>query len=325
MKVEIMGAGALGLMFGAALVAAGEDVRIWTRTAEQAEALGRDGIRLIMSEGQEVFAPAGRFLVESSRELDCQKIDRTNADWILVTTKQRHMDERLHRHLAVLRGEGTDIICFQNGVGHIERLSEALGGQHILAALTTEGARKEGDCTVYRSGEGQTRLGLTGIHEKAGLWLDKAENLAVSLTMAGFPAVLSNDIDKEIYRKLLINAAINPLTALLRIRNGELLASEERRALLIELIEETLDIYNHYGISYDADIKDQVFAVCRSTAHNMSSMLKDVLAGQVTEVNSINGQLVKMAHKKEIKVPAHERVWRLVSAMLAHPDGNSKL
>ncbi|MNK17501.1 2-dehydropantoate 2-reductase [compost metagenome] len=325
MKVEIMGAGALGLMFGAALSAAGEEVRFWTRTPEQAEDLGRNGIRLIMDNGQEVFTPADRFQVESSRYIDKPKRPRFGADWILVTTKQRHMDERLYSHLQALRGQGTDMVCFQNGVGHIERLSEALGGQIVLAALTTEGARKEGSCTVYRSGRGQTRLGLTGIHDGAEHLKDKTENLASRLSMAGFPSVLSNDIDKEIYRKLLINAAINPLTALWRIRNGDLLASGERRALLVDLIEETLEIYNQYGIAYDAEIKDQVMAVCRSTANNMSSMLKDVLAGQVTEVNSINGHLVRMARKKDIKVPALEMVWRLVSSMTIQPEEDPRL
>lgn len=315
MKIEIMGAGALGLMFGAALSAAGEEVRLWTRTSEQAEELNRKGIRLVMDSGQEVTIAANRLQAESTANMEKACGSKSNADWIVVTTKQRHLTESLYAHLQALRGEKTEIICFQNGVGHIERLSEALGGQMVIAALTTEGARKEGHCTVYRSGIGQTRLGLTGSYDKAEQLMDKAENLASRLSVAGFPSKLSNDIDKEIYRKLLINAAINPLTAIWRVRNGELLASEDRRALLTDLIEEALEIYNHYGIAYDPDIKAQVLQVCRSTANNMSSMLKDVLAGEPTEVNSINGHLVRMARERNIAVPAHEMVWRLVASM----------
>ncbi|RUT36395.1 2-dehydropantoate 2-reductase [Paenibacillus zeisoli] len=315
MRIEIVGAGALGLMFGAALSAAGEEVRFWTRTSEQARELSRNGIRLIMEGGQEELIPADLFEVESARNMDKACSYKFNADWILVTTKQRHMNDCLHSQLRTLLGPRTDIVCFQNGVGHIERLGEALGGQKVLAALTTEGARKEGDYTIYRAGSGQTRLGLTGMHDGAEQLREKAENLASRLSVAGFPSILSNDIDKEIYRKLLINAAINPLTAIWRVHNGELLASTERRALLASLIEEILQIYNHYGITYDADIQDQVTQVCRSTANNMSSMLKDVLAGQVTEVNSINGHLVRMAREKEIEVPALEMVWRLVASM----------
>lgn len=315
MRIEIVGAGALGLMFGAALSAAGNEVSFWTRTLEQAEALSRQGITVDQADGTGIYIAPERYKARSSgepREVGRQEIW---PDWILVTTKQRHLDEQLLGRIAEWKGPGTRLICFQNGMGHVERLSEALNGEKVLSALTTEGARKKGHGTVVRAGVGQTRIGLSGGQIEVESHLQQAKTLADSLSSAGFPSILSNDIDKEIYRKLAINAAINPLTAIWRIPNGELLASEQRRGMLQSLIKETIKIYDEYGIRYDSDIEDQVFHVCRSTFSNRSSMLKDVLAGEVTEIDHINGYLVQMAHRQGIQVPSLELVWRLVSAM----------
>ncbi|MNJ51191.1 2-dehydropantoate 2-reductase [compost metagenome] len=113
----------------------------------------------------------------------------------------------------------------------------------------------------------------------------------------------------------MINAVINPLTAIWRIPNGELLETVERRTVLEQLCEETMAIYKAKGIAFEGDAYAQVAEVCRSTASNMSSMLKDVLQGMPTEIDYINGRLVEMARLVNIPVPGHEMVWRLVRGL----------
>ncbi|MNJ41888.1 2-dehydropantoate 2-reductase [compost metagenome] len=196
-------------------------------------------------------------------------------------------------------------------------LENALQSIPVYAAITTEGAKRTGTNCVVRSGTGTTSVGLVGNgHLREQPHLKKAaEKLIDAFVTAGFYTLLSKEIGREIYRKLLINAAINPLTAIWRIPNGELLETAERTALLKQLCDEAIAVYNAKGVSFEGDAYAQVAEVCRSTASNTSSMLKDVIQGTPTEIDYINGKLVEMARLVNIPVPGHETVWRLVRGM----------
>ncbi|WP_334071916.1 MULTISPECIES: 2-dehydropantoate 2-reductase [Paenibacillus] len=332
MKIEIIGAGALGLLFGGMLVHAGERVRFWTRTPEQSQFLNSGGFSIEYPGGAVRLAP-GSFTAYPIDAAVKGEVGEA-ADWVFLMTKQRHIEGPLLRHTGKLLGETTGILCFQNGIGHIEKVRGAFPGFPVYAAITTEGAKLADKSKVIRSGAGVTKLGLPQAAEAYAKSVSSenrrenetrashenvktAECLAKKLTQAGFQAILSNDIDTEIYKKLLINAAINPLTALLRVSNGELLIGEERRQLLKQLCRETEQIYLAHGIPCEPDTYAMVMSVCRSTSGNISSMLKDVLQGEITEVDHINGRLVEMAHAAKIPAPGHEAVWRLVRAL--HP------
>ncbi|MNC52863.1 2-dehydropantoate 2-reductase [compost metagenome] len=118
-----------------------------------------------------------------------------------------------------------------------------------------------------------------------------------------------------IYRKLLFNAVINPLTAIWRIQNGELTASGERIQLMKELYREAVNVYDACGIAYDVDAWEDILEVCRATSGNTSSMLADVLASRATEIRWINGSIVEMADRAGIAVPLHRWICRLVEGM----------
>lgn len=311
MQFDIIGAGALGLLFGGKLAACGAAVRFWTRTAEQADMLKKKGIRLAESDGTMTLIQDPQFEAYSIEEIGGGlKLDP--ADWLLLTTKQRHLDNRLLASIGRLVGSDTKVVCFQNGVGHLERISTALPGVPLYAAITTEGSKRISPSHIERAGCGMTQIG--GYRESAAL-AQPAESFVKMLEIAGFTAFLSKDIEREIYRKLLINAAINPLTALWRVANGQLLENEERLKMLRQLCNEGVAVYEAYGIPFDTDMFDKIAAVCRATSTNTSSMLKDVQQGVPTEIDYINGRLVEMARRKGISVPGHETVWQLVRAL----------
>lgn len=323
MSIEIIGAGALGLLFGAKLAAAGERVRFWTRTPEQAALLKAEGIKLTEPDGTSQVIDGSRFGALCLEEIENEQ-GKANAEWLLITTKQRHINEHLLEAIRKLASPQAKAVCFQNGVGHLELVQQAIPGRPVYAAITTEGAKRTDGRSVSRAGYGETRLGIhwgsDGTREvqkgsEAELREKVTESLVKMLETAGFTAFLSKDIDREIFRKLLINAAINPLTALWRVPNGQLLDSEERRAVLRQLCDEGERIYRACGIPYDADIYEQILEVCRATATNVSSMLRDVLQGAPTEIDFINGRLVEMARAKRVSAPGHELVWRLVRAL----------
>ncbi|MNJ48056.1 2-dehydropantoate 2-reductase [compost metagenome] len=196
-------------------------------------------------------------------------------------------------------------------------MSQAFPETPIYAVITTEGAKRIDSYQVIRSGKGLTSIGqVKSSGSRKSLSLKNAvEKIIDTFETAGFCALLSKDIDREIYRKLLINSVINPLTAIWRISNGELLETEERRTLLQQLCQEAAAIYSARNIPFEGDAYDVVAEVCRSTASNMSSMLKDVLQGVPTEIDYINGRLVEMAKLSGVSVPGHEMIWRLVRGL----------
>ncbi|MEC2344202.1 2-dehydropantoate 2-reductase [Paenibacillus barengoltzii] len=309
MKVDIIGAGALGLLFGGKLAASGVPVRFWTRTAEQAEKLNKEGIRLTEADGSTTVVHGKRFKALPAGE---SGVPERAAEWLVLTTKQRHIDAKLLSFLKQIVGPETKVVCFQNGIGHLELIGKALPGIPLYAAITTEGAKRLDECSVNRAGQGTTQIGANG--DMADLE-SHAESFVKLLVKAGFTALLSKDIGREVYRKLLINAVINPLTALWRLNNGQLLENDERMGLLQQLCDEGLQVYEAYGIPHDADMFNQIVKVCRSTSTNISSMLKDVQQGAPTEIDQINGKIVEMARSKGVAVPGHEMVWRLVRAL----------
>jgi 2-dehydropantoate 2-reductase len=124
-------------------------------------------------------------------------------------------------------------------------------------------------------------------------------------------------VDTIIYRKLLINAVINPLTAIWRIPNGGLLASGERMKLMRELYDEAVAVYDACGIVHENGTWDSIIGVCRATSGNTSSMLADVLAARATEIRWINGSIVEMAERSGLAVPLHRWMCRMVEGMIA--------
>ncbi|MEK4662484.1 2-dehydropantoate 2-reductase [Priestia sp. FSL H7-0729] len=317
MIIDIVGAGALGLLYGGKLLMAGNQIRFWTRTTAQADLLTRDGVTIVERDVEMHILPDQIQAKPISELTDTWK--NTPGDWLLLMVKQTGIDGFIHE-VSPLQDRMLNIACFQNGMGHMEKLQAVLPKSLLCSAITTEGAKRV-QSKVARAGTGETRLGRYNIHKVVFNSVEEKSTftLAGLLQQAGFDCTVSNEIDKLIYRKLLINAVINPLTALWRIPNGELLITEERKRLMRQLYDEVWLVYSERGICLDLDMWDQLISVCRSTATNTSSMLADVLAGRGTEVESINGHIVRMARELGLVAPTHEILLHLIEGM--QPEG----
>ena len=317
MIIDIVGAGALGLLYGGKLLAAGNQVRFWTRTTAQADLLSHDGVTLVERDEELHVLPDQIQAKPISKLTDTW--ENKPGEWLLLMVKQTSIDDFIHE-MGPLQDHMLNIACFQNGMGHLEKLQSALPNSLLCSAITTEGAKRS-QRQVTRAGAGETSLGSLNLDIIASISIEEERIITLSrlLQQAGFDCTVSNEIDKLIYRKLLINAVINPLTALWRIPNGELIIKEERKRLMRQLYEEVLLVYSECGIYLGQNMWDQLISVCRSTATNTSSMLADVLAGRGTEVGSINGHIVKMAQKLGLAVPTHEILLHLIEGM--HPEG----
>lgn len=313
MIIDVVGAGSLGLLYGGKLLAAGNQVRFWTRTTAQADLLNRIGVTIV-EQDRKIHIQPDQIQAKPINELS-GTWERTPGEWLLLMVKQTSIDDFIHE-ISLLKDQVLNIACFQNGMGHLEKLQAALPNSLICSAITTEGAKRT-EYQVTRAGTGETRLGKRNIDIEASTSIEMEKTFTLSRLMqqAGFDCTVSNEIDKLIYRKLLINAVINPLTALWRIPNGELINKEERKRFMRQLYDETLVIYSASGIHLDQDMWEQLISVCRSTASNTSSMLADVLQGRGTEVGSINRHIVRMAHKSGLAAPTHKILLDLIEGL----------
>lgn len=321
MKIDIIGAGSLGLLLAGKLIVSGAEIRLWCRTADQSKALETKGLTINDDGVEYVILPGNKFMAAPvSRYAETHL--RQPGDWTVLTVKQNALHHELPEILLPLRESCMQLVCFQNGYGHLEMLQELLPKAMIWTAVTTEAANRKTWTEVVHAGKGETYIGEAKYSQKNGEEREERDvsggiSLIETLTAAGFSASMSKEVDTMIYRKLLINAVINPLTAIWRIPNGELLSSESRVLIMKELYEETIAVYEACGIAYEIHAWESILQVCRSTSGNISSMLADVLASKVTEIRWINGSIVGMAERSGVEVPTNRLICRLIEGMLA--------
>ncbi len=288
----IVGPGALGRLIG-------------LRLAARSEAPG--GVTLIgrrrLHAHQTLVTPEGKHLSGTLTVAEIGDPPPLTPDAVHLATKA-YAAEAAHAALAPHLADGTPLVLWQNGFDCQPRLSETHAGP-VLCATTTEGAYVENDRRVVHAGHGQTLIGaLDGRH--TGL----AGALAAALSGAGLPTRAVDDIRQRLWQKLAVNAAINPLVARFRIRNGQL-RDRPFRPMVEEIIAEVAAILAAEGIAPpDAEGSQPgrnssaeglegwralVWRVVGGTANNRASMLQDVLAGRPTEYRAILGPLLARA------------------------------
>ncbi len=304
MSVMIIGGGALGMLFAGKLAAADHKIILVTRTDRQAQNIRENGLYI---DGKQTFPQALSF--------ESTEVDNVEApQWIVFMVKQFHLQsDALLDWVDNVKAPGTKVICFQNGIGHIERCRSKLNEVPVYAAVTTEGAKKQSDYEVLHTGMGYTVMGMTYGPASAA---EAAENKCMNIFQsAGFNIFLSNEINTWIWNKLLINAVINPLTALMRIPNGMLIELPDVLPLMKQLLDEGVEVAESLGVTVAEDMWERILDVCKNTAKNTSSMLSDVLNGRTTEIDWINGKMISIAKQQGIQTPAHRMIYSLVKGL----------
>ncbi len=308
MRIIIVGAGSMGMLWAGKLHMAGANVHLIARTQEQAAAIQEHGIAIETAGKQPSHT---RVPVQSMEEASILSSE-LHADWLLLTMKQHQLSEKLLLQVNARYGSRARWIFFQNGTGHIAMASTILEGRKIYAAVSTEAAWRISDCTVMHTGKGRTEWGRAEPSEMD----DDEKKLAALWRKAGFENDVSNDIDTAIWNKLLVNACINPLTAILHIRNGELLQHPHAYAMMRELSDEACVLARDMQLPIDCERAwDKLIDVCKATADNRSSMLQDISRGHTTEIDAITGALLWEAEKRQLNLPAHRTVYRMVKAL----------
>lgn len=294
-KVLITGTGALATLFAARLGQAGQDVTMLGTWKDGIETLNREGARLVTAEG-ELRVPV--FATD-----DPAQCPETELALVLVKAWQT---ERVAQRLAACLPAHALTVTLQNGLGNRELLAQALGERRVALGVSTYGATLLGPGLARSGGEGL--LSLEG-HPRSG----EVQSL---LRGAGFRVDILPDAKALVWGKLVINAAINPLTALLRIPNGALLERPGAHLLMSALAREAAGVAAALGVHLPfGDPVSAVEDVARRTAANRSSMFQDVKRGAPTEIDAICGAVVRAARAQKRAAPVNWMMWRLVSAL----------
>jgi 2-dehydropantoate 2-reductase len=197
-------------------------------------------------------------------------------------------------------------LTLQNGLGNRETLEQTLGAQRVALGVTTVGAYLVEPGLVQAAGAGMVSLGE---HPRLSFIKELLEK-------AGFNVRVVQDANALLWNKLIVNAAINPLTAILGVSNGALLENEDARALMGEVAREAAAVALAQGIQLtDPDPAALAEAVARRTAANRSSMLQDILRHAPTEIDAICGAIVRAGQQTGVPTPITRTLWRLVKAL----------
>lgn len=298
MHVVVLGVGAMGSLFGAYLAPL-VDITLVGRWPAQLAALRRPGLTLIR--------PDGRRTQQALHATDDVR-RAAPADVVLVLVKSHQTARAAAQAAEVLRPQGI-AVTLQNGLGNREILADAVGAARVAQGVTSEGATLLAPGEVRHAGHGLTHLAATP--QTAA----RLSHFATLLRQAGLETQLSEQVDGLVWGKLAVNAGINPLTALLRVRNGFLVKNAAARRLMSAAAEEVAAVAAAAGITLPyPNAAQQAATVATATAENYSSMLQDVLRGAPTEIDAICGAVVRHGQAVGVTTPLNEALWRLVRA-----------
>ncbi|HEY0393128.1 MAG TPA: 2-dehydropantoate 2-reductase [Candidatus Elarobacter sp.] len=295
MKIGVVGAGAIGLTLAAGLGAA-NDVVVLVRRPDVAGVLQRDG--LVIERDDAVRRVAVRAASEPRALADC--------DAVLVAVKAHATADALAPLHGLLAPHAL-VASVQNGIDNAAAAHTALPDARIVAGSTSQGAMRLGDNRIRPVNDGTTTFG-----NDASRWPTSGD-LAAAFAAAGLDARVVDDIDAVLWRKLVVNAAVNAACALTGRRNGAVVDDDDLRPVARALAEEAAAVARAEGI----DIPDAwavVVAAASSSRANRNSMLEDIAAGRPSEIDQIAGALIRRARAHGIAVPITETLARLVHA-----------
>jgi len=302
LRIVVIGAGAMGSLFGGHLHASGHDVTLVTSNVAHVTAVNRDGL--------EIRSSGSRLRVTPKAVL--KPLSGDPADLLIMSVKAYKTAEAI-RESRSLVGPETRLLTLQNGLDNAEMIAQTVGeAGRILAGATYEGAVLEAPGRVRHSGGGWTVLSPWG--PKGARAMDGARAVAALLTEAGLEAQAVPDAKSVIWCKVAVNAAINPVTALLGVENGAIAELPMLQPVMEAVIGETLSVARSEGVELREGLLEEVLRVARATARNRSSMLRDLDLARPTEIMSLNGAIARKGEKSGIPTPVNRTLTHLVRA-----------
>ncbi len=302
MKIVIVGPGAMGCLFAAFLSKSKEEVCIFDKDSQRAARISQRGIS--------VEGVSGEWQAQVKAYADPKEIGQ--ADLVVICVKSYSTKEAVMSARPLI-GENTGVLTLQNGIGNTEIIGEAVGFEKVIGGVTNQGATLIDTGRIRHAGKGETVIGRID-----GKMPVEMRSIREIFNKVGLETRISRDIKGLLWSKLIINVGINALTAVTRLNNGRLIGFEGTRKILRDAVTEAVKISKRKRIKliYD-DPLAKVEAVCEATAANVSSMLQDVLRKKRTEIDFINGVVVRQGQELGISVPVNSLLVDLVKTIEA--------
>lgn len=305
MKIAIVGPGAVGSLLAALLARSKQEVHLIDKNLERARKINQEGIK--------VEGVAGEFTAKVNATVEPKGLGACGL--IIICVKSYHTEEAI-KGVKDLIGEEAHVLTFQNGVGNVQILNDIVGEEQVVGGATALGATLLGPGHVKYAGKGEAVIGKAN-----GKVLGPLRDIATILNKAGLETKVSRDINGVIWSKLIINVGINALGAITRLHNGRLLEYDGARDIMRAAVQEAVKVAKRKRIKllYDDPIQ-KVEGVAKATAGNICSMLQDILKKRRTEIDFINGAIVRQAKSLNIPTPVNEVLANLVKTIEASYD-----
>lgn len=300
MKIAIIGAGAMGSLYGARLTQAGEDVWLYDKWQEHVTVMKEEGLTVISAGGAET--------VPVKATTDIHEIGE--ADLVIIFVKG-HVTHEAALEAVPLLGADTLVLTLQNGLGNAEQIAAVIGAERVLVGTTAMGATMVGAGQVIDTGKGATHIGNFSATPTKRLY-----QIAAIFSRSGLYTVVDANVNALRWSRLTINAGINALSAITGLTNGQLIAWPESREIMDRAVAEAEAVAKANGITLPhANMQAQVHASAAATKDNKSSMLQDVQKKRSTEVDAINGAIVRAGAQAGVATPVNEVLTLLVKTL----------
>ena len=301
MKIAVVGAGAIGGLFGSILTKGGLDVTLVDIWEESVKVMQTTGLTVVGQAGKE----------EVVKVKATTKIDEVGTPDLIMIAVKSYDTAQAARDCLKIVGADTMVFTVQNGVGNVDTIGDILGRNRIVAGTTSFGCTRLGPGKIKPSGIGEITIG-----ELDGKITPRLQNLVDTFIKAGIEMHTSQNVDSLIWSKLVVNVGINALTAITMLKNGELLDYAETRSLQEAVVKEATAVAAAKNIKFLVDDPlAWVQEVARNTRDNKSSMRQDVERGSKTEVDFINGTIVREGLKLGIPTPVNDTLTKLIKTI----------
>ncbi len=303
-RIAVVGAGAVGCYFGGLLARAGAPVTLIGR-AQHVEAMTRNGLCVESIHFQEQIPVSAATAIEAARD----------AAIVLLCVKTLDTEvaaKSLAPHLAA----EAIVVSLQNGVDNVERIRSAAKIEAIPAVVYVA-AEIIGPGHVKHTGRGDLIIGdLSGRGRTADQRRHELESVAALFVRAGVPCLVSENIESDLWTKMIINCAYNAISALSRAKYGRIVRNPWARDVMTQVIEEAVGVARAAGVRFpDLNLVETGLKLAQTMSEATSSTAQDIARGKRTEIDSLNGYVVRRGAELGVATPVNQTLHALVKLL----------